>query len=247
MLLSVLWYIGWLLILAGALCVIRPMRWLRLPTRRRAIVVALIGAGSSAVTLFIGTATHTVGAPDRLLDRVSPAFQFNERHAIVVSAPAERVYKAMLDVRPDEIAGFRTLAWIRCLGRCEGESILNPPVDTPVLTTALRTSFRKLAETPNEELVFGTLVAAPPEAAARTWTLGAFVNLTDPGYAKAVMNFRLRPEGDSSTRLETETRVFATDPGTVRVFAAYWRTILPGSSLLRVAWLRAIKRRAENP
>jgi hypothetical protein len=31
-----------------------------------------------------------------------------------------------------------------------------------------------------------------------------------------------------------------------RRFAPYWRTILPGSSILRVTWLRAIARRAES-
>ena len=43
-----------------------------------------------------------------------------------------------------------------------------------------------------------------------------------------------------------ETRVHATDAPTKRKFAAYWRTIYPGSALIRVMWLRAIRRRAES-
>ncbi len=43
-----------------------------------------------------------------------------------------------------------------------------------------------------------------------------------------------------------ETRVHATDDPTKRKFAAYWRTIYPGSALIRVMWLRAIRRRAES-
>ncbi|MBV8202739.1 MAG: hypothetical protein JOZ15_19150, partial [Acidobacteria bacterium] len=45
----------------------------------------------------------------------------------------------------------------------------------------------------------------------------------------------------------TETRVNATDAATRRRFAAYWRVIYPGSSLIRSMWLRAIRRRAEAP
>jgi hypothetical protein len=46
--------------------------------------------------------------------------------------------------------------------------------------------------------------------------------------------------------LTTETRVFATDAPTRRKFAAYWRVIYPGSALIRMMWLRAIKQRAEK-
>jgi hypothetical protein len=44
----------------------------------------------------------------------------------------------------------------------------------------------------------------------------------------------------------TETRVLATDEQTLKMFTAYWRTIFPGSAILRVTWLRAIKARAER-
>ena len=61
------------------------------------------------------------------------------------------------------------------------------------------------------------------------------------------MNFRLRSIGSTRTRLTTETRVFTTDAMIRRRFAAYWRVIYPGSSIIRMMWLRAIKRRAELP
>ncbi len=59
------------------------------------------------------------------------------------------------------------------------------------------------------------------------------------------MNFRLGPAANGRTALETETRVFVTDAGTLRAFAAYWRTIYPGSALIRRSWLEAVRRRAE--
>jgi hypothetical protein len=244
--LSILWYLGGALVAIGALCVIRPMRWLRLPTRRRAALTAVAGALLAALTLLVGTGTRRVTDPSSLLDVVLPAFQFDEQHSIDVRATSARVYKAVLEVTPQEISGYRTLTGIRCLGRCPEGGLMNPPSRAPILTTAVATGFKKLAETPDWEFVFGAFVAAPPGVAGKPWTVETFLRLADPGFAKVAMNFRLHPLPDGTTRLYTVTRVFATDPETVRVFAAYWRTILPGSSLIRIAWLRAIKRRAER-
>jgi hypothetical protein len=70
--------------------------------------------------------------------------------------------------------------------------------------------------------------------------------LAAPGFVKATMNFRVEPAEAGLCDLTTETRVFATDPRTARVFAAYWRVIYPGSALIRRMWLRAIKIRAEG-
>jgi len=46
--------------------------------------------------------------------------------------------------------------------------------------------------------------------------------------ASAIMNFLLQPIGPTRTRLTTETRVFATDVRSRRLFAPYWRAIYPG-------------------
>jgi hypothetical protein len=63
---------------------------------------------------------------------------------------------------------------------------------------------------------------------------------------KIVMNFRIE-EGDAThCTLSTETRVYAVGRDVLRGFAAYWKMIYPGSSLIRRMWLRAIKLRAES-
>jgi hypothetical protein len=49
------------------------------------------------------------------------------------------------------------------------------------------------------------------------------------------------------SRVTTETRILATDDGARRRFGAYWRVIYPGSALIRIGWLDAIRRRAETP
>ena len=245
-LLSSLWYTGGLAVMLAALCLLRPIAWLRIRTRRRAALVGVTGIGVAIGTLFVGTSFERITAPASLIDQVFPEFQFSETHQTEISAAPPIVYRALRQVTADEIELYRTLTWLRCLGRCPGDNILNPPAGTPILETAMRSGFRLIAETPDVELVLVTFVAAPPGTSSREWTRDAFVSLKTPGFAKAAMNFRLEPLGTGRTVLHTDTRVLATDSRTLRVFAAYWRTILPGSDLIRRAWLRAIKRRAEH-
>jgi hypothetical protein len=67
----------------------------------------------------------------------------------------------------------------------------------------------------------------------------------EPGFAKAAFNFQIDRAG-GSTLLRTETRVATTDEHARRSFGRYWRFVYPGSALIRIAWLRAIRRRAER-
>lgn len=247
LLLSVLWYGGLMLSAVGLLFTLRPVRRLGVPTRRRAVRIAIAGVGLAGVSLLAGGGLQRASTPGSELDRFMPAFQFSERHSIEIQAPAERTYRAMLDVTPDEVTFYRALTWVRTGGQPVPESIMNPPAGKSLIETAVRTSFRKLAEVPNGEFVFGGFVAAPAGARTRKWTAEAYAALQEPGYAKVAMNFRVEPRGPGASVLFTETRVYATDAATRRTFKVYWRTISPGSALIRVSWLKAIKRRAELP
>jgi hypothetical protein len=242
---SSIWYLSGLMAAVGVICFVRPIAWLRIRTRVRAATLAVVGLLLALGTLVTGTSVKRVTGQSTLLDQVLPAFQFTETHRIEIAAPPPVVYRALQEVTPDEIALYRTFTWIRCLGRCSGDNILNPAKGTPILETAKRSGFRLVAETPGVELVLVTFVAAPPTARSREWTRESFVSLAEPGFAKAAMNFRVEAKGSARTLLQTDTRVFTTDPRTLRVFTAYWRTIAPGSDLIRRAWLRAVKRRSE--
>ena len=121
--------------------------------------------------------------------------------------------------------------------------------DRPLLAQMLGGGFILLGEVSGEELVIGI--------AGRFWRLrgdpvvylaGAedFVRFARPGFAKAALNFHACEAGAGLIRLRTDTRVYATDPHARRQFARYWRLIQPGSALIRLVWLRAIKRRAER-
>jgi hypothetical protein len=244
--------------LVGLLSLLRPLPRLRIPSRRRAAGVAAVGALLVlGAALLPATESHAPRAGSRL-DEVLPRWQFAERHETRVRAPPRRVAAAVRDVTADEIRLFRFLTWLRNPRRSwrqEPASLLAPPAERPILEVALGSGFLMLAEDPGSELVVGTLVLVPPAVAtlppaerhrlAAAFTPARFRELSAPGYAKAVMGFRWRDDGDGSTHLVTETRIFATDDAARRRFASYWRVIYPGSALIRRTWLQAIRRRAE--
>ena len=187
-----------------------------------------------------------------LLDDFMPQYDFGEVHSTVVEAPPERVFCAIRDLTPRDILLFRTFFWIRSLpAQLIGKRASSFDAAQPLLQQFLNAGFVVLAESPNKEIVLGTI--------GQFWKLwgGSFTPIADgqdflafdtPGYAKATLNFYLdeRPS-NTSVSLRTETRIYVPDPATRRKFSLYWRLVHPGSALLRRTWLRAIKRRAERP
>lgn len=180
-----------------------------------------------------------------------PRYDFHEVHSIVIRATPADVDIAIRAVTPAEMPLVGTLFALRALpnrllGRGPG---IRPAAGRPLLDQALQGGFVLLGETPQREIVLGTvgtfwsLRGGPSDRLASAHAFAAFVT---PGYAKAAMNFFLEPLDGQSTRLRTETRIVATDPPSRRRFGRYWSVIHPGSALIRRMWLRAIKRRAET-
>jgi len=239
-------YIGLIAGFFGVVSCLKPLSWLGVRTRFQASL--LLGTGFVLVLAgwFLPATETRVVAPRTQLDRFVPVYQLSEFHSIRIAAPRERVYVAIRSVTADEISLFRTLTWIRRLGRSSTEGILNAPPHEPILDVATRTSFLLLAEEPNHEIVLGTAVVVPAgwRPSGRPTPEG-FKALHEPGFALAAINFLVEDDGPGATLVTTETRIYATDASARRRFAAYWRTVYPGSSLLRYTWLRAIKRRAE--
>ena len=239
---------GLVLCAVGLTSVVRPPRLLGIRSRRSAAAVFASGVLLVAVGCILPAREAQVDALRDRIDEFAPVHQFSEHHVTHVAASPKQVFRAIRSVTADEILLFRTLTWIRRLGRPGPESILNAPDRMPLIDVATRTSFLLLAEEPDREIVIGTVVLAPPgfRPVGRP-TPEDYKRLSGPGFAKAVMNFRVDPDGVGGSTLSTETRVFATDPASRRRFAAYWRVIYPGSALIRRMWLRAIRLRAEGP
>ena len=244
---SILVYFGFTLILAGLLSIIRPMRFLYIRTRLLAVVVAASGFIVAIVTLSLPVRTKQVAAASTRLDEWMPVWQFAERHAVRVDASPEKVFAAIRAVRADEILFFRTLIAIRRCGRPGPENILDAPETKPLLDVATQTTFVVLADESPQELVVGTVVAAPEKVCASgKLTPEVFGKTLPAGVALATMNYLVTPHQGGGSIVSTETRVYANGASAMHRFAVYWRIIHPGSDIIRRMWLRAIKRRAEG-
>ncbi len=222
LLLSVLVYAGLAFFLLGLLTVVRPIRWLGVPSRARGLAAVVVGAVLLAVGCFWPTplirASGIAG-----IDEAMPVYQFVERHERIIPAAPGDVFVALRQVTAREIRFFRALTWIRSPRlRDRQESILEAPADKPILDVALAGGFRLIRERPPSELVIEVRVAPR---------------------VRGVMNFLIVPDGSGRSHLSTETRVLADDGRSLRAFAVYWRFIYPGSSIIRTEWLRAIERR----
>jgi hypothetical protein len=184
-----------------------------------------------------------------LIDRYLPEYEFSERHSTEVAAPREAVFGALEGLTLREMPTFRLLMGLRALPSRLGSKAkpsLDP--DRTLLDQMTDAGFRTLFRYPPTEGVIGAI--------GRFWQLrpGAMVDFEDadgfttfsePYYAKGVMNFHVWPAEDGTTVLSTETRVKTTDDDARRHFARYWRIIQPPSALIRRAWLKAVKARAE--
>jgi hypothetical protein len=243
---STAFYSSALLALAGAIGVVWPLGWLHRKSRRRALAMSVAGIAAIIAMARLTPSPHSSEATGGI-DEFAPVFHFREHHSIVVSATPERVYAAIKTVTADDIALFNLFTSIRRFGRPGPESILNAPGQQPILDVATRTGFLPLLDRPPSEIVVGAVVVAPPGTRGRaTFTVDDFKSLTQPGFAKAAMNFRINDMGGGRSRVETETRVYATDDVALGRFTPYWRIVFPGSAILRMTWLRAIKTKAEK-
>jgi len=244
---TILVYAGLLFFLAGGLSILRPLTFLNIWTRLQGLMLVVGGVVVFLIGAKLPAKAQRIETPFTHLDEFVPTYQFDEFHTIRIKAPRERVYAAVGNVTADEITLFRTLTWIRRLGQAGRESILNPPPSEPILAVALRTSFLKLAQEPNREIVLGTLVAAAKGTQLKKDPAPEdFKALRSPGFAVAAINFRVEDATHGETVLTTETRVYTTEASVLKKFGAYWRVIYPGSALIRVMWLRAIRNRAER-
>jgi hypothetical protein len=146
---------------------------------------------------------------------------------------------AIREVCPEEIRYMNTLMQIRRLKL--------PPEHQPILKAFTTGWFQSLADEPESEIVFGSAGGRVPGGARHVAkTPAEFKTLDEPQIIKITMNFRIREVDANHCVLTTETRVYAAGPNMLHGFAAYWRMIYPGSSLIRRMWLHAIKLRAER-
>ena len=182
------------------------------------------------------------------LDEFLPEYDVNEVHSTRIAAPPDAVLAAVRALTPREVRLVGALMAVRTLPaillRRRPRASGNGGLDAPVLDRLQRRGFAMLAELP-DELVLGA-IGRFWKAEGEILRVGGdeFVTFDEPGLAKAVVNFHVRAVS-GGTVVTTETRVRATDEDARRTFRRYWRIVMPGSALIRRAWLRAIRKRAE--
>ena len=176
-----------------------------------------------------------------MIDDWLPVYEFEERHEIAVAARSDEIGRAVRAVQLEDVAVARALWALRVLparlrGRRAPAAARGPLVDQLVTLGGV-----VLEDRP------GLLVAG---LAGRFWQVSgdlerfdspeAFRAYEPKDSAKAVVDFVW-----SDGRLETTTRVHVPETGARRRFARYWRLVRPFSGAIRIAVLRAARRRAE--
>jgi hypothetical protein len=153
----------------------------------------------------------------------------------------------MKDVTFEEIGIFVPLMRIRAM--VLGKSYRPGPVMRQPVMKAFanpRSGFVSLSQD-EREIVMGM--------AGRPWTgqpgpvfqsAEQYAAYNEPNAVKIAFNIRVENEGPRWSRLETETRIRATDDSSRRTMARYWRLIYPGSGMIRRIWLNAARARAER-
>lgn len=158
-----------------------------------------------------------------------PVYHHVEQHAIRVAASPEEALRAVRETKLGDVPLARLLLRVRGLRARAGR---------PIWDALVAQGFQPLGD---DTLV---LVGRPWSPREGLRPVDDFVSFTEPGWAKIAIELRAVADGDGA-RLETETRIYLTDRGARRRFAAYWLVVRPFSGLVRIGWLRAAKRRAE--
>ena len=188
-----------------------------------------------------------------LLNRFLPEFHYHEIHQVAIRASAASAFRAIHEVTPAELqVPVHFLFFLRSLPtRLLKRNKRDLNHSEPILKQIMEVSFVLLGEEINCEVVLGIIgkfwqaTSDDPSNRKPAKDAREFMEFDKPGYAKAIMNFQVIEEDDHVV-VRTETRIQALDEQARSKFRFYWRLILPGSALIRMLWLNAIKRRAEK-
>ncbi|UPK74453.1 hypothetical protein MU582_18750 [Nocardioidaceae bacterium SCSIO 66511] len=168
-----------------------------------------------------------------LFDEAIPSWQQRELHRIKSDLPADAVFRAFDELTWSEVPVFKALMSVRGLARGRGG-------DARIYDWFKSAGFVELARS-DSELVVGAIEPVTKRRITTPTNPAEFAAFSDPGYVKIGFSFVVR-----YGQILTETRVAATDVTARRRFAAYWLLIRPFSGIIRWAWLRAIRIRAQK-
>ncbi|MBN1886551.1 MAG: hypothetical protein JW850_01120 [Thermoflexales bacterium] len=174
-------------------------------------------------------------------DELAPSPHMSYTRALVVHAPAERVWQWLVQIGQGR-GGMYSFDGLENLAGCDIHTVnrIVPELQDLRVGELIRLGpkgypcFCVVAVEPKRSLV---LVGADP----KTEQAVAYVEEKPKGYSLATWQFFLEPSGDGATRLFTRQRL-AYSPE----LAAVWRVTEPISFVMERKMLLGIKRRAEK-
>lgn len=178
-----------------------------------------------------------------MIDRFLPQYQVSSRHRTLVRAPAQQVYQALFAIDPYDSWPTKILFALRGLPNLFRRR--RQPRPKVTLEQAMQTGFILLGQEPDREVLLGLVGQFwKPSGGLQRLDTDGFAAFAAPGFAKAVWSFALIPL-ENGTMVETQTRVYCTDEGSLRRFRAYWALVGPFSGLIRMELLRLLRRYVE--
>jgi hypothetical protein len=207
--------------------------------------VALLGVGYAGFTWYRYGKVARGGPRNPLVDRFIPKYEVREVHQTRVAAPADVTFGVAQDLDLRRSTIVRAIFTGREL--LMGGERSKPEHALRFLDEVLDQGWRILAEEPGRELVLGA-VTQPWKSDVEFLSLlpDAFAAFKEPGYAKIVWTFAVKPIGEKASLFRTETRVVTTDPESRSHFRRYWSVFSPGILLIRYETLRLVRREAER-
>ncbi|MBI2619339.1 MAG: hypothetical protein HYW57_04600 [Ignavibacteriales bacterium] len=184
-----------------------------------------------------------------LLDRFIHRWDFRERHAITIQAPPARVLPAIKRLTPSDVPLAKALMRLRSIpSLLAGRKTFLSQSEKPFLDQIVGNGFLLLGEDSEKELLLGTIGRfwkASGEFCLAVQTPEDFLSFQEAGRVKVGWNFFVETSANG-TRVQTETRILATDRPARWKFFAYWLLVRPGSGMIRKAILRSVRRVLEK-
>jgi hypothetical protein len=186
-----------------------------------------------------------------LIDRYLPIYDVTLAYEATVHASTDETYHAIreADLRDPVISALFALRELpmRLTRRLRGEAPPAPPARLTFGTISQNgPGWVVLAEEPGSELVIGSVGRFwQRDYGGRPVTEEEFASFAEPGFAKLVIGFSVRPDRLGGTVLRYEARTATTDATAYRQFHRYWRLIRPGVALVMRSALHRIKLEAE--
>lgn len=208
-------------------------------------VVSYAAVVAAAWLRYGHAATATPDERDAFLDRFMPEYEVVERHHIVVAAPADVTFGALMDMDLEDSSIIRAIFKGREL--LLGADAEAKPRARGLVAMTRELGWGTLADAAGHEIVMGA-VTQPWNANVvfRGVPREEFADFNEPGYVKIAWTLRVDAAGEGASIARTETRAIATDAEARRKFRWYWARFSPGIVLIRAVSLPLVKKEAER-